>query len=276
MTGEAPRRILTAHLPEIARMNACIITLTTSLVLSFAAPVTAGPYEDAVAAERRDDYATAIPIYRSLAEKGNAAAMTRLGYFYNIGWGVKPDWLESAKWYSKAFEAGDESAAGSLGFIGRQWRVMTKTDVNPIIYELVQKAATKGNVTAQFSLGVMNYPIGDLLLCSPQKSDDCRPPLFDESKGNLPEALIWYRRAAEQGDFDLQIALGMAYEGGIGVPQDYIEAHKWYNLAAPRSKYADLRTDTIKRRDALALKMTRAQLAEAQKLAREWKPKLER
>jgi TPR repeat protein len=141
---------------------------------------------------------------------------------------------------------------------------------------LVEKAATKGNVTAQFSLGVMNHPIRDLLLCSPLKSGDCQPPLFDESKGNLPEALIWYRRAAEQGDVDSLVVLGTAYEGGIGVAQDYIEAHKWYNLAAPRSKYADIRTDIIKRRDAVALKMTRAQIAEAQKLAREWRPKLER
>jgi len=238
------------------------------LVLSFAAPVTAGPYEDAAAAERQDDYATAIPIYRSLAEQGNAAAMTRLGYFYDIGWGVKQDWLEAAKWYSKAFEAGDESAGASLGFIGRNWRLWNRvTNMNPIIYELVEKAAKKGNAVTQFSLGVMNYPL---------ELGSWYSSFFDDSKGNPAEALIWYRRAAEQGAFDSQVALGIAYEGGIGVPQDYVEAHKWYNLAAPRSEYADLRTDTIKRRDALALKMTPAQIAEAQELAREWKPKPER
>jgi uncharacterized protein len=231
---------------------------TIILVLNFAAPAMAGPYEDADAAERRDDYATAIPIYRSLAEKGHVGAQKRLGFFYEIGVGVKRDWLEAAKWYSKAVEAGDESAAVSLGGIGRNWRFMNPTSMNSIIYELVEKAAKKGDATAQFSLGVMNYPIGD--------------SSFDESKGNLHEALIWYRRAAEHGDVDSQVSLGMAYEGGIGVPQDYIEAHKWYNLAAPRSKYADIRTDIIKRRDALALKMTPAQIAEAQKLAREWKP----
>jgi hypothetical protein len=43
-------------------------------------PALAGPLEDANAAERRDDYATAIPIYRSLAEKGVVAAYNRLGY----------------------------------------------------------------------------------------------------------------------------------------------------------------------------------------------------
>jgi uncharacterized protein len=231
------------------------------LVLSFAAPVAAGPYEDADAAERRDDYATAIPIYRSLADKGNIEAQKRLGYFYEIGVGVKRDWLEAAKWYSKAGEAGDESAVASLGGIGRNWRIMTQTDMNPILYELVKKAATKGNVTAQFSLGAMNYPLFGF-----------GAPGFDESKGNLPEALIWYRRAADQGDVDSQVALGIAYEGGIGVPQDYVEAHKWYNLAAARTKDADFRAGYIKRRDDVALKMTPAQIAEAQKLARDWKP----
>jgi TPR repeat protein len=234
------------------------ICAVIGLLLTLAAPVCAGPYEDAQAAEKRDDHATAIPIYRSLADRGNAAAMVRLGFFYEIGWGVKQDWLEAAKWYSKAAEAGDESAAGSLGFIGRHWRVFTQTDMNPVIYELVKKAAMRGNAAAQFSLGVMNYDFRDLS--------------SDQDKVNPQEALIWYRRAAEQGDCDSQFSLGTAYERGIGVPQDYIEAHKWYNLAAPRSSYADIRDDIIKRRDALAHRMTRSQLAEAQRLAREWRP----
>ena len=104
----------------------------------------------------------------------------------------------------------------------------------------------------------MNYPIGDLS--------------FDPSKGNLSEALIWYRRAADQGDVDAMVAKGMAYADGIGLPQDYVEAHKWYNVAAPRTKYGDIRNDIMKRRDDLSLKMTTAQISEAQKLARDWKP----
>src|SRR6266576_2394466 len=66
--------------------------------LNFTA-VSAGPLEDATAAERQDDYVTAIPIYRALAEKGVVKAYNRLGYLYYIGVGVKRDWVESAKWY---------------------------------------------------------------------------------------------------------------------------------------------------------------------------------
>jgi hypothetical protein len=56
------------------------------------------------------------------------------------------------------------------------------------------------------------------------------------------------------------------------VPQDDVEAHKWYNVAAPRVKYGDMRNDIMKRRDDLSLRMTAAQISEAQKLARDWKP----
>jgi uncharacterized protein len=230
-----------------------------ALAIGFAAPATADPLIDAVAAERRDDCTTAVSIYRELAAKGVAEAYKRLGYFSEIGYCAKGDWLEAAKWYGKAIAAGDQESASSLGHIGRNWRFMYRnTPMDPTIYDSIEKAAKNGSGVAQFSLGVMNYPIGD--------------PTFDETKGNLNEALIWYRRAAGQGDVDSQVALGLAYAGGIGVPQDYVEAHKWFNVAAPRSKYGDIRTDIMKRRDDLALKMTPAQIAVAQKLARDWKP----
>jgi hypothetical protein len=69
---------------------------------------------------------------------------------------------------------------------------------------------------------------------------------------------------------DSQVVLGLAYAKGIGVPQNYVEAHKWY---ASLAKYADVRVDVIKRRDELALLMPPSQIAEAQKLAADWKAK---
>ena len=241
-------------------MKSYELALTALVVLTICSVKTAAadPLSEAAAAERRDDCATAVPLYQTLAAKGVAAADSRLGYFYEIGYCVKRDWLAAAKRYGKAIDAGDGAAAASLSGIGRNWRFMNgNTPMDPIIYELVEKAAKEGSAVAQFSLGVMNYPIGD--------------PSFDENKGNLNEALIWYRRGADQGDTDLQVVLGLAYAEGLGLPQDFVEAHKWYNLAASRVKYADMRADLMKRRDDLAAKMTAAQIAEAQKLAREWK-----
>ena len=86
------------------------------------------------------------------------------------------------------------------------------------------------------------------------------------------EALRWYRKAAEQGYASAQNNLGLMYRNGEGVPQDYVEAHKWFNLAASRVTGEDA-NKYRKTRDLVAEKMTTAQIAEAQRLAREWKPK---
>jgi TPR repeat protein len=79
---------------------------------------------------------------------------------------------------------------------------------------------------------------------------------------------------ADQGNGNALYNLGLMYARGEGVPQDLVQAHRWTNLAAtvfPATK-AEYRVLAIRLRDALASLMTPAQLAEAQKLAREWKP----
>ena len=81
-------------------------------------------------------------------------------------------------------------------------------------------------------------------------------------------ARSWYRKAAEQGLAKAQLNLGVMYANGRGVPQDYVQAHMWWNLSAAQGD-----ADATKNRDIVAAKMTPAQIAEAQKLAREWKPK---
>jgi uncharacterized protein len=68
----------------------------------------------------------------------------------------------------------------------------------------------------------------------------------------------------------------LAYAQGIGVVQDYIEADKWFNIAASRAKSADEPADIATHHHKFAHVMTSSQLAEAQKLAREWRAKPER
>ena len=87
------------------------------------------------------------------------------------------------------------------------------------------------------------------------------------------QAVFWYRKSAEQGEARAQNNLSFMYENGQGVPQDYVQAHMWLNLAASRETAPDHRSTMVKARDALAAKMTREQIAKAQQLAREWKPK---
>jgi TPR repeat protein len=78
--------------------------------------------------------------------------------------------------------------------------------------------------------------------------------------------------ATEQADLGPQIGaadalfeLGMLYATGRDVPADYIAAHKWFNIAAARGN-----ASARDRRIELAREMSAEQIAEAQKLAREW------
>jgi TPR repeat protein len=81
------------------------------------------------------------------------------------------------------------------------------------------------------------------------------------------QAVEWYRKAADQGNADAQFFLASCYDAGVGVPQDYVLAHIWLNLAASRGV-----EEAVRGRDIAARRMTPAQIAEAQKLARKRKP----
>ncbi len=145
------------------------------LLAALAGTAVAGPYEDAVSAHERGDYATALREFRVLADQGHADAQTFLGTMYRNGEGVPQDYVQ---------------------------------------------------------------------------------------------ALKWYRMAAKQGHAYAQIFLGTRYLTGQGVPLDYVQAHMWFNLAGAQG-----RDQATEARDIVAKYMNPAQIAEAQKLAREWKPR---
>jgi uncharacterized protein len=113
-----------------------------------------------------------------------------------------------------------------------------------------RKAADQGFALAQYHLGRMYY-IGNGV----PKND--------------AEAVRWFRLAADQGNARAQYVLGLIYAFGKGVPQDYVSAHMWFNLAAAQGYQ-----DAVKNRDLVEQRMTPAQITEAQKLTRDWKPKL--
>ena len=87
--------------------------------------------------------------------------------------------------------------------------------------------------------------------------------------------MAWWRKAADQGHADAQYTLGLRYDLGDGVPQDYVEAHKWLSLAASRVTGDEQKRYAVAR-DATAKAMTPAQLAEAQKRADDWQAAFEK
>ncbi len=111
-----------------------------------------------------------------------------------------------------------------------------------------QTLADTGDAEAEYRVGMM-YERGEGIPVQPK------------------QAANWYRKAAEQAYSHAQIALGMLYAKGQGVLQDYVQAHMWLILAS-----AEGVIEASKERDKLAEKMTPVQIAEAQRMAREWKP----
>jgi len=107
-------------------------------------------------------------------------------------------------------------------------------------------AAAQGNADAQFFLGEMYY--NGLGVTQDYK-----------------EAARLYGLAAAQDYAFAQGNLGLMYDKGRGVTQDYVRAHMWFNLEAVSGDSKNASAN----RDRVAAKMTPAQIAEAQKLARE-------
>ncbi|HEX4968690.1 MAG TPA: tetratricopeptide repeat protein, partial [Nitrospiraceae bacterium] len=147
----------------------------------------------------------------------------------------------------KSAEAGDASAQYRLAQLYAEGNGVPQNSIQA--KEWFEKAATQGHAVAQLNLGML-YLAGD---GAPQSA---------------PMALVWFSKAAEQENGLAFAKLGLIYAQGRGVLQDFIQAHMWYNLGAA---HGDL--NAAEARDALAQRMSATQIAEAQRLAREWKPK---
>ncbi|MDO8287915.1 MAG: hypothetical protein Q7T44_01725 [Parvibaculum sp.] len=79
------------------------------------------------------------------------------------------------------------------------------------------------------------------------------------------ETLETFEQAAEGGKSDALYDLGLIYSTGRGVEVDLVTAHKWFNLAAVRGS-----EPARHYRTELAREMNPAEVAEAQRQAREW------
>ena len=183
---------------------------------------------------------------RVAAEQGHAEAMIQLGRMYQMGHGVPQDDVEAGVWHRRAAEQGDVLAQGSLGFMYSTGRGVPQDDAEAAAW--YRRAAEQGDAPAQASLGLMYYEGGGV----PQ---------------DYAEAAAWFRRAADQKYAPAQAFLGLMYTEGEGVPQDYVLAHMWLNLAG-----AGGHEEAREMRNKITEKMSREQVEEAQRLAREWKP----
>ncbi len=231
---------------------ALIAALCAGFTLGLTAPAWAD-FLDGYLAYIRGDYAAALREWRPLAEQGHAGAQYRLGLmYYNKGQGVPQDYVQAVKWYRKAAEQGYADAQFKLGVMYSDGQGVPQDDAEAVRW--YRKAAEQGVAIAQFILG----------------------DKYSEGRGvskDYVETVRWWRKAAEQGFAVAQHNLGLMYGNGQGVPEDYVQAHMWYDLAASGFPPGEARDRAARKRDKVAERMTPEQVAEAQKLAREWRPK---
>ena len=149
-------------------------------------------------------------------------------------------------------EAGDAEAQVRLGVMFALSSDVLQGDADAIAW--FRKAAAQYHLEAQYILGVM----------------------YDEGRGLPPPEVVAqgvaiFSPAAEQGSAMAQLYVGLMYAKGHGVPQDNVTGHMWLTLAASRLTGEPLNGDlAVVARDVIAERMTREQLAEALRLAREW------
>ena len=229
------------------------------------------------------DSAEAVKWYRKAAQQGDAKAQVALGWAYMLGNGVRVDCAEAAMWYQKAVENRE------WGDIARSCLLSCWVDLGESFVrannwaEAVnwhRKAAEQGDAGAQAMLGgayahglgvqknaaeaaKWSLKAADQYRGRAEQGDaDCQSNLAGcyASAGDHPEAVKWYWRAAEQDVAIAQQMLGQYYEEGNGVPEDDIEAYKWFSLAVAQGVPATSR-------DALSSRMARAEIIEGQRRA---------
>ena len=184
--------------------------------------------------------------YQKAAERGSASAQIYLGVAYFLGKGVPKDDVQAVAWWRKAAEQGNADAQNYLGWAYAKGQGVPKDLVKAV--EWYRKAAEQGNAHAQDILG----------------------RAYNEGKGvpkDAAKAVEWFRKSADQGNVYAQHNLSILYRLGTGCAQDMVRSYMWANLAAAQGH-----ADAIKNRDFSEKWMTPDQIAEAQRLTREWKP----
>jgi TPR repeat protein len=186
--------------------RSCAIVL---LVLGLLGTASAGQLEDAAAAFKNMDYATAAALWHPLAEHGSPRAETGMGKLYDSGWGVPKDRVQATAWFRRAGDHGDAEGECILGERYVQADGGLPHDVSRGV-ALMEKAANQGNGSCADSIGELY-----------------RNGLFGVSK-DVVQAAAWHRRGAELGDTLAEERLGTDYQFGIGVQQDSAQAAYWY------------------------------------------------
>ncbi len=177
------------------------------------APAFAASLDDAIAAYKKHDFATAAGMFTQLAESGDPQAQHNLGFLYHVGRGVAQNDAQAMIWYRKAADQGYAPSQFNVGVMFEKGQGVGADPVQAIAW--YAKAADQNDVEAERKLA-------ELYL----------------SRRYFANALIWVRKAADQGDPREQFNLGSFYFNGWATPKDEAQARLWYAKAAAQGSEA--------------------------------------
>lgn len=202
------------------------------------------------------DDAVAFAWYQRAADRGLLRAMVALAAFHETGRGTPRDLALAVRLYREALEHGDGNARVPLGLLAARGE----------IDDLVAPQEAAAWVGAAAAAGDAEA-IAWLERQSEQGIRQAQGRLADHylaQDGREEAALALFREAAQGGDVFSQYRLGQMHAEGTGVAQDYVQAHKWFNVAATHGL-----SNAAEMREVISQLMTPAQIAEAQALARD-------
>jgi TPR repeat protein len=192
------------------------------------------------------DMTVAANWYRKAAEQGNAEAQFALGQMYSRGWGIPRDMADAIRWIQMANSP--DSEGPPTDWLAVEGYGMPQ-DPHMAAYWYWQ-AADNGHPEAQFNLGL----------------------LYSSGKGvkrDAEQAARWISAAAAQGYASAQSALGERFAAGNGVNKDDKRAYFWLTLAFLRGDKSG-----EKLRSAEAAKLSPADVAQQDRTAQNWKPRM--
>lgn len=195
------------------------------------------------------DSAEALRLYKAEAAKGNVLAYSLIGDMYAQGKGVQQDLTEACVWYEKNAEDVPlvYNTLADKFYYGKEF----PQDLKRAFYYQKKCADISGNQYSCYSLSKM---LSKGEGCYPDKAESCK-----------------YLEKSAQHGFELaQYEIAWEYLKGQGVPQDFLKAYTWFNIAS--CGHGQLGVEAAKQRDLLLPYLSQAQLEQGQRLAREFKP----
>jgi TPR repeat protein len=140
----------------------------------------AGDWEDGYAAYERQDYKTAVKLWRKVADTGDSSGQSILGAMYAQGQGVPQDYVESIKWYRLAAAQGEPKAQSKLGFMYANAQGTERDHLRAYVWSSLaviagQKEAVKVRDASEKTLSLEQFAMAKRLVrdCPLRKYKNC-------------------------------------------------------------------------------------------------------